>query len=354
MTRRGPSPWPEEDLEYLDRCPVCSNQERRLLYSGLVDRLFAAPGRWDLHECLACGCGYLDPRPSKGTIGQAYSRYETHRPPRSEILPEHARISTRLRNGYLNTKYGYSLTPSISLGYLAMYALPPPWRLEWDHYARHLGRPMPGRNRLLDVGCGNGEYLADAQKRGWDAHGIDPDERALQHARAAGVSVTHGDFNSVTFPESSFDFITCQQVIEHVHSPLSFLEKLHSWLKPGGSLWLGTPNFDSRLRKRFGADWHPLHPPQHLVILTPESIKTLLRQAGFKKPRLIPRGYNETHCHRVSFDMQESGDDVELAICSDLLSRRGRRCSAAESFLMEILAWLEPTIASDMVVVAEK
>lgn len=354
MTLPAHEPWPEKDLEYLGRCPVCSGPDRHVLYSGLTDRLFGAPGRWELHECDSCGCGYLDPRPNEASIGRAYVNYETHRPPRNDIAVGNARLAAKLRNGYLNIKYGYSLTPAMPFGYLVMHALPPPWRVEWDHYARHLPRPAPGRNRLLDIGCGNGEFLMGARARGWQVHGVDPDENALLHARAAGVPVTHGNFESVVLPESSFDAITCQQVIEHVHSPARFLRKLHSWLKPGGSLWLGTPNFDSRLRKQFGADWHPLHPPQHLTLFTPGALRTLLLQAGFRNPHFVPRGYNETHCHRVSSDMRTSGDQIGLANNSDILSRRGRRCSALGSFLMEMSAWSNPATASDMVVRAEK
>src|SRR3546814_17287077 len=92
----------------------------------------------------------------------------------------------RFRNGYLNTKDVYQMQPASRLGYLAMHLLPPPWRLEWDHYARHLPKPKPGHNKLLDVGCGNGEFLLRARSQGWDVYGIDFDAEALRHANEIG------------------------------------------------------------------------------------------------------------------------------------------------------------------------
>src|SRR5436190_282800 len=68
--------WPTEDLEELDGCPVCSDPRRALLHDGLEDRIFgAAPGRWQLWRCQGCGCAYVDPRPTRESIGVAYGRY---------------------------------------------------------------------------------------------------------------------------------------------------------------------------------------------------------------------------------------------------------------------------------------
>src|SRR3546814_13027268 len=107
-----------------------------------------------------------------------------------------------------------------------MHLLPPPWRLEWDHYARHLPKPKPGHNKLLDVGCGNGEFLLRARSQGWDVYGIDFDAEALRHDTDANIPVILGEVERGHFVPSIFDAITSPQVTEHVHQPLTVLDDL--------------------------------------------------------------------------------------------------------------------------------
>lgn len=341
--------WPQDGLEYVGHCPVCGSTQRKVLHENLIDRWFHAPGHWTMQLCGECGSGYIDPRPNQSTIGLAYTNYETHRPTESQPVTS-SRLATRLRNGYLNTKYGYQMQPASRWGYLAMHLLPPPLRLEWDHYARHLPRPQPGCNKLLDVGCGNGEFLARARWQGWNVHGIDQDATALDHARTAGIPVTQGAVEPDKFAENSFDAITSHQVIEHAHDPVAFLQALHTWLKPGGRVWLGTPNIASTLHQEFGADWYDLHPPQHLVMFSPQGLISELSNAGFCKPKLLPRGYLDSHWHAQSLRMRETknvGDWKTLneGNASPPLTTRLR---------LESWAWLRPEKGSDLVAIAWK
>lgn len=342
--------WPPGDLEYLGHCPVCGSTERTLLHEDLIDRWLHAPGRWTMQLCSGCGSGYIDPRPNEATIGRAYAHYETHRPVESRP-PTNAKLSTRLRNGYLNTKYGYQMQPASRFGYLAMHLLPPPLRLEWAHYARHLPKPRPGHNKLLDVGCGNGEFLARARWQGWDVHGMDQDEAALDHAHTAGIPVTQGAVKAGLFPSNSFDAITSHQVIEHAHAPMTFLQALHKWLTPGGRVWLGTPNIDSNLHKEFGVDWYDMHPPQHLVIFSHQSLIDAMSLVGFNEAKLLPRGYLDSHFYRLSRRMRET---TSLGNWHSFHEGDIRPTPLLKQIELEMSAWLRPDRGSDLVAIGWK
>lgn len=340
--------WPADGLEHLGHCPVCGSLERTLLYKDLTDRLYGAPGKWTMYLCAGCGSGYLDPRPNRETIGLAYANYETHRPAvASPPTDTDTRLRVRLRNGYLNSKYGYCMQPASRWGYLAMHLLPPPWRLEWDHYARHLKPPTPGHNKLLDVGCGNGEFLLRARSQGWEVHGLDFDAEALSHARKTGIEVRHGAVESQQFPKNSFDAITCHQVIEHVHAPLATLQTIFKWLKPKGHVWIGTPNIKGRSHSIFGRHWYLLSPPAHLQIFSHDAIIWLLSEAGFSKIQILPRGYAESHYYRASAKLK-------LEEIAKNRSTAHQQARSFNEFILETLCWVNPTLCSDMVVTAQK
>lgn len=343
--------WPAEGLEAIGRCPVCGSTSRTVLHEGIEDRLFGAPGRWTMHRCGDCNSGYLDPRPDTESVGLAYANYETHRPAADAASVETAGLGTRLRNGYLNTKYGYRLQPASRWGYLALHLLPPPLRVEWDHFARHLPRPAPGHDRLLDIGCGNGEFLLRAKVQGWSIHGLDFDAQALAHAKEAGVPVTQGTIEPELFPEGGFSAITCHQVIEHLHDLKAFTRSVHRWLAPGGRLWLGTPNIESAAHERFGAHWVSLQPPAHLQLFSPRALVALLERSGFEEVRLLPRGFFETHSYRVSERLERNVDRDGYPA---LMQHDSRERPGLSALLNETRAWLRPASGADMVVVARK
>lgn len=73
------APWPEDELEWLGKCPACGAARRDVLFEGLRDEAFhVAAGRWVLWRCQGCEAAYLDPRPSEASIGRAYANYYTH------------------------------------------------------------------------------------------------------------------------------------------------------------------------------------------------------------------------------------------------------------------------------------
>jgi SAM-dependent methyltransferase len=273
--------WPADGLEPVARCPVCDSTSRELLHEGLRDRIFfCAPGEWRLFRCTSCGSGYLDPRPTRDTIHLAYQDYFTHSAG-DEVRPSLARPFARVFvNGYRNWRYGTRDEPSTWLGVL-LKALQPLRRAQIDAEMRHLPRPWPGA-ALLDVGCGNGVFLRRARDTGWRAVGVEPDPKAAAVAQSQGLNVHVGGIEFLDAVSGEFDLITMSHVIEHVHDPVGLLRACHRLLRPGGRIWIETPNLDSIGHSLYGRGWRGLEPPRHLVLFTYDSMRAMLSRAGFQ------------------------------------------------------------------------
>lgn len=277
----NPHVWKEDELEYLGRCPVCSSSDRALKYKNVPDLRTRTLGEWNYYHCVGCEVLYLDPRPTELNIKYIYENYYTHTPQQERKRENWTdRFALGMRNDYLSKKYGYRNEPALGGGNFLMYLLPPWLRLEWDHFARDLPKAEPGKNCLLDVGCGNGQFLVTVRSAGWHVTGIDFDQAAVHTAQKLGVDARLGALAEQHFPDCSFDVVTLSHMIEHVHNPRELVTECARILKPGGILWLVTPNNNSIIHKKFKNFWYDLC-PHHLVLFNPNSLKKVLQSCNF-------------------------------------------------------------------------
>lgn len=137
------------------------------------------------------------------------------------------------------------------------------------------------KGRLLDIGAYLGIFIQEAQKRGWQAQGIEPVREAAKFAQEKFSlpveNVSLEEFNSL---DGSFDLITMYQVIEHLADPVASIEKVNKLLKPGGLLVIETPNIDNNWFKIFKSKWRNFI-PEHFQFFDKRTLKFLLGQHNF-------------------------------------------------------------------------
>lgn len=277
--------WPNDGLESVPFCPLCGGSERALLHDGLKDFFFkCAPGEWSLFECQHCGSAFLDPRPNQQTISLAYSSYYTHRSydVASGLL---RRIWHGLRDDYLLAKFGVCSDFTLWPGRWLLRLFPIGRQGIDAALARNLELLPHSQARLLDVGCGNGNYLEFARRAGWQVQGLDFDPRAVAAARERGLDVFEGTIKHLAAERACYDRITLSHILEHVYDPWELLADCYRLLKPGGVLWLETPNIDSNGQAVFGPYWRGLEPPRHLHIFSRKSLREKLTEVGFSNVR---------------------------------------------------------------------
>ena len=267
------------------RCCILCGTEGVLLHSRVNDPLFGVPGQWSFRRCPKAECGlvWLDPQPREEDMARLYKDYYTHES--SEDGGMLARVYSGVRDAILAHRLGYE-----SLSGRGWYQ-----RLEWLLSAIRLLRDrMEGEARwlqaktagvLLDLGCGDGEYMEFMHNCGWHVVGVEPDSQAVARAEKKGLEVYQGDVLTARLPRDRFDAITMNHVIEHVAKPTVVLRKCRDLLKPGGVLVMVTPNNESYGHRRFGKDWRGLEPPRHMNIYNERCLRSLTQKAALVPER---------------------------------------------------------------------
>jgi 2-polyprenyl-3-methyl-5-hydroxy-6-metoxy-1,4-benzoquinol methylase len=172
----------------------------------------------------------------------------------------------------------------------------------FDRQRLALLRPLgsPGAT-LLDVGAGRGRFVASARAAGYDARGIEPSERGASAARKLGVPIERVEIGQAQVAQDSVELVTVWHVLEHLEQPRAALERIATWVAPGGGLLVGVPNLASLQARLGGERWYHLDVPRHRVHFTPAGVEALLRATGFE-----PRGAHHVLAEHNPFGMWQS------------------------------------------------
>jgi len=145
--------------------------------------------------------------------------------------------------------------------------------------------PYRDTGRFYDVGCGGGFLVEVAAERGWQAEGLEVSSSAVEFGCARGLSLHCGTLDEVRPEEGVHDLVMMMEVIEHVREPVALLRQVAALLRPGGALYMTTPNWGSLTRRFVGPTWAPIG-SDHLLYLTPAHLRKALRDAGLEPVRV--------------------------------------------------------------------
>jgi SAM-dependent methyltransferase len=238
----GHSPAPvDADVAPLElvNCNLCGSSDQVLFFHGrdhLIGETFCVV------RCRGCGLCYVNPRPSEAAVSRYY--------PDAYFGKRHP----FLNNFFMN---------------LRVAKLP-----------RGAGTP-----RLLDIGCGLGDFILCCKRRGWDVAGVEQVGSPIMRLKdSLGIEV-YELRDLETIPADHFDVVTIWHVLEHLPDPAQALTQVRRILKPGGLALIEVPNFGSWQGRLGGSAWFHLTVPRHLFQFEKQPLARLLVQHGLSPRR---------------------------------------------------------------------
>jgi ubiquinone/menaquinone biosynthesis C-methylase UbiE/transcription elongation factor Elf1 len=239
-------------------CPLCSSEKTGLQYS-CVDH-FASGKNFTVFKCSQCGFRFTQDYPDENEIAEYYE---------SDSYISHNDEA----EGFSNKLYRAARS-------LMMHRK--------KKLIRNITRLKTGT--LLDIGSGTGYFAGTMKKSGWQAKGIEINERARKFSISYfGLDVATPD-KIASFGSNSFDCITLWHVLEHFYDPITYFSEIYRLLKPGAACIIALPNcssFDAEHYKQFWAAWDV---PRHLWHFNPETFSLFSEKTGFmlEDLRILP------------------------------------------------------------------
>lgn len=273
-------------MEKLEHCPIC-NSIRNKPFLTCVDHTVSRE-TFQIVECESCGFKFTNPRPEESELGRYY---------KSEDYVSHSNT----KKGFINSTYQsvrkYTLLKKLQL--ISKYFK---------------------TGRILDIGCGTGEFLNTCKNAKWQTLGIEPDDDARKMAiDNYGLDVRE-EVELKSISDASFDAISMWHVLEHVPKLNERVEELKRLIKPNGIIIIAVPNCDSLDAKKYKEDWAAYDVPRHLYHFTPKDIDALFSKHDLKVFKILPMIFDSFYVSLLSEKIRSGKTNIIRSTWNGLMS----------------------------------
>lgn len=240
----------KQNLETLKSCPLCGATE--FLTKFELPDFSTTKEEFSIQQCAHCGFLVTNPRPPQDNIGKYYL---------SDAYISHTNENRSLFGKVYHVARRIAIRQKLEL---------------IDSYTK--SKVV----RLLDYGCGTGEFLAAAKKKGWQVKGIEIADNARMQAKNNHhlEVLLPQDINTIA--SGSVDVITLWHVLEHIDDFNGLITEFARVLTPNGSVIVAVPNPESYDAMHYGIYWAAWDVPIHLNHFKKQDIDRLAYKQGFR------------------------------------------------------------------------
>jgi 2-polyprenyl-3-methyl-5-hydroxy-6-metoxy-1,4-benzoquinol methylase len=242
----------------MNSCPICTTEMK---FKFATKDYLVTGESFDIVECEACSIRTTTPFPDKKIIGNYYSS--------DDYISHDDKVS-----GIFDSIYGLVRT----------YQLNKKKKLIGKYFNKSNGK-------ILDIGCGAGDFLQYMKENHWNINGVDTSNKARKIAKKK-LNIKVMDPKDWINNKEKYDVITCWHSLEHVHEPWVYLDKIKKSLTLDGFLIVALPNYQSTDAKIYKEFWAAYDTPRHLYHFTIKSMNKTIK----------PHGLNIESIYRMNFD----------------------------------------------------
>lgn len=253
-------------------CAVCGGDS--FTHYLETEDYFFTKEKFNLSKCKSCGFVFTNPVPLDSEIGKYYEteKYFSHNSDNKGVF---SKIYSQVRN--LNLKNKYNII---------------------ERYK--------SSGKLLDIGCGTGEFLNFGLKNNWKVKGIEPNENARKFS-ITNYGIEVGDENELNKMDNNlFDVVTMWHVLEHVSSLNERMLTISKILRKDGIAIIALPMIDSPDSIKFGKYWAGLDVPRHLYHFSANSFEKLATENNFNVIDKYPMKFDSFYVSWLSRQAKEN------------------------------------------------
>ena len=232
-------------------CPACGSYSLHH-FLDCIDHSVSRES-FRLIQCKNCDLLLTDPQPDAAGI-QRYYQFEDY--------VSHTSNATNLINSIYLFARKYTLKQKLNL---------------INNYS--------DKGKLLDMGCGTGNFLDVCIRNGWWAGGIESSENARKIAMKTVRNISGSLQDHIG---QDYDVITLWHVLEHLKNFSASLDILKKLLKTSGTIFIAVPNYQSYDARHYKEYWAGYDVPRHLWHFSKKTMENILRKHQFKLVDIRP------------------------------------------------------------------
>lgn len=292
----------EHDLEKILFCQICGEKSHKRYLDGKDHNV--SGDLFTITECMGCGFRFTNPRPKEKHIYKYYQskNYISH---------------SATKKGLINKVYHI-------VRFYQFY--------KKKYFIQKSSNKKKGK--ILDIGCGTGDFLKYMCSSGWQVEGVETDKGAKRIAeKKLGKKIE--EKLDLVGGENKYDVVSMWHVLEHVYNVKDYLRKVNKLLKNGGVLVIGVPNCSSYDAKKYKGNWVAYDLPIHLSHFRKKNIEELAKKTSYELRDIKPLFFDAYYIGMLS--AKKSGSTIISGFLHGLASNLKAKKSGEYSSLIYFL-----------------